>query len=75
VCVRKGCQRQSLKPPSSAAFCEGNPAPGTAQGANCLTCFACTQESSFDLAPLNLTTWAVATRFEGRIVLKFARLH
>jgi hypothetical protein len=41
-CVRKGCQRQSLKPPSSAAFCEGNPAPGTAQGANCLTWFACT---------------------------------
>jgi hypothetical protein len=42
-CVRKGCQRQSLKPPSSAAFCEGNPAPGTAQGANCLTWFACTR--------------------------------
>jgi hypothetical protein len=32
--ARKGRQRLTLKPQSPAAFYKGNPAPGTAQGAN-----------------------------------------
>jgi hypothetical protein len=32
-CASKGCYQQLLKPPSSAAFDEGNPVPRTARGA------------------------------------------